>query len=666
MIDINRVGEDWTVEQVEALTDKITHVKPSAFNEANRYLPGSVSSMPGYIRYNVTPYMREIVDCLSTRSPIRDITLMKGVQVAYTTAVLEAAAFYYMAHIKTLPIMYMSADKDLADARIENNFIPMLNESGFGDIIRSSDELSSRKTGKTKKHLQFEGGGYMVPFGAVNANKMRQYSIAIMLKDEVDGWPLTVGRADVKEGDPDKLSDDRTLGYHDTRKILRGSTPLIMGVSKVHKAFLKGDQRKYMVLCNACSFAQFLRWSTLDKITGMIGGMLWDTDGGVLIAESVRYACRNCGHEHFEHDKEKLFSEEHGAHWKPTARPVNPLRRSYHLPAMYSPIGMRPWSSCVADYLEAYDESAERVIDVSAYQVFYNNVLGEPFEIMGSKVYFKNVSAHRRTAYRLGQVPNEYATANSESPILFLTMTVDVHKENLAVAVMGWTKRARCYLVDYWRFETAEAEADCTELESSVWGRLRELIDEKEYEADDGKKYRICLTLIDAGYANDTVVNFCNEWNAGVYPILGRARPAKNQQIKEFGEWETTLKTTGYAITVDHYKDRIADVLRRQWVKESGPQGAYHFNAPVDTTDKQLIELTKETRREKDDGRGNISYEWHRPGNARNELWDLLVYGHAAVEILAYGICIKHFELEKIDWDRLWDYIETERLYFSE
>jgi phage terminase large subunit GpA-like protein len=82
-------------------------------------------------------------------------------------------------------------------------------------------------------------------------------------------------------------------------------------------------------------------------------------------------------------------------------------------------------------------------------------------------------------------------------------------------------------------------------------------------------------------------------------------------------------------------------------------------------TDRQLKELTVETRREKKDDRGNTTYFWHRPGNAQNELWDLLVYGHAAVEILAWQICVRHFELETVDWPRFWDYIDTHELYYQ-
>jgi len=662
MPDIENIGGDWLAEIVDELTDTITHVTPSEFNEETRYLPESVTSIPGYIRYDVNPFMKEIIDCADVNSPVREVNVKKGVQITYTT-LLESVMLYYMAHIKTVPMMYMTADKELATARVENNIIPMLNQSGLADIIRSSDEGNSRKTGKTKDHLQWEGGGYMVPFGAKTADKMRSFSIMVMLKDEIDAWLETVG----KDGDPDALSDDRCSGYWERRKIFRGSTPLIKSASKIEAAYLRGDQRHYMVLCKSCGFPQALRWSTTDKKTGVVGGFMWDMDDGVLNLESVRYCCQNCGEPHHEHDKELLFSPDGGAKWEPTAKPVEPNIRSYHLPAMYSPIGMQPWYKCVSAYLKGFDPISKKVRDIGKYQVFYNNILAEPFEVKGTKVRFTQVSAHRRAVYRLGQIPNKYAAKHSGSVILFLTCQVDVHKNNLAVSVMGWTRDMRCYVIDYWRFEVKNDEDDCSEITSPVWGRLQKLIEETIYTADDGKKYRIISTLVDAGYANDTVTNFCSVYASGVVPILGRDRPEKNQTIKEFTEFTTQAGKIGYKIVVDHYKDRLSPVLRREWVEEAGEQPEYHFNAPVDITDKQLKELTVESRREKKDPKTNVTtYFWYRPGNARNELWDLLGYGHAAVEILAYQICIQHFELKTIDWSKFWDYLENEALYYSE
>lgn len=660
MPKLDTIGREWIIEQVATMPDQIDRITPIKFNEENRYLPQGVSPRPGYIRYDLFPFLVEIIECFDPLSPVREVNLMKGVQTGYTT-LLESILLYYIAHIKTAPGMYITADKELAAGRMENNIIPMINESGFSDLIRSADEGNSRKTGKTKDWLQWDGGGFLIYNGAMNAAKMRQYSVPLMLKDELDGWKREIG----KDGNSDTLTDARLSAYWEVRKILRGSTPLTEP-SMIGEAYHRGDQRKYMVLCKACSFPQEIKQEHINKETGIIGGFQWDMEDGVLILESVRYCCANCGHEHYETDKEKLFAADQGAHWKPTAKPREPNIRSYHLPSFYSPFGFRPWYKCVSDYIEAYDTDERKVKNISKYQEYYNNTLGVPFKVQGAKIRFTSVSAHRRAIYRLGEIPNNYAAKYSGSVILFLTCKVDVHKRNLAVSVMGWTRDARCYVIDYWRFERADDKDDCSELTSPVWGQLRSLIEEKEYTADDGKKYKIVITFVDAGYSNDTVNTFCSDYTAGVYPILGRERTAKNQRIQEFAEFKTQAGTTGYRILVDHYKDRLAPVLRREWVEEAGDQPVYHFNAPVDITDKQLKELTVEYRREKVDDRGNTIYEWYRPGNARNELWDLLVYGHCAVEVLAWSICIQHFELDTVDWPQFWEYLETEKLYFTE
>lgn len=648
------LGADWLKEQTHGMVHKIPRMGPVEYNEKNRYLPAGLTPRPGYIRFDLFPFLREILECFDPKSPVREVDVEKGVQTGFTT-LLESVAFYLIGYIKTEGGMFITAEKELADLRMDNNIIPMLNQSGLGDLIRSSDEGNSRKTGKTSKLIQWDGGGFLVPQGAQNATKMRMTSVPWMFKDELDGWPRDVGQ----DGNSDGLTDDRLSAYWNSRKILRGSTPTVYP-SMIDEAYERGDKRHYYVLCKACSFPQVLRMEHVNEETGVVGGFKWDTQAieGVdqLVLESVRYVCPNCSHEHYETDKERLFATEHGAHWKPTATPRLPDIRSYHLPAFYSPYGFRPWSKCVSDYVESYDTKEKKVTSPSRYQKFYNNVLGKPFRVTGSRVRFESASAHRRMGYAYGQVPNKYAAQYSGSKILFLTMQVDVHLRNLAVTVMGWTVGMRCYTVDYWRLERAGDEDDCGQLSSPVWQKVRDLIEKKRYKADDGTTYGIARTYIDAGYSNDTVCTFCSDYDSGVYPILGRQRAAKNQTVKEFGEFTTQIGTVGYRVNVDHYKDRLAPVLRRTWDEARGVQDFYHFNAPVDVTEKQIKELTVEVRREKADDNGNTFYVWHRPGNAPNEFWDLLVYGDAGVEIWAWQICVQYLELDKINWDKFWEY----------
>lgn len=650
---------DWLAAQFAALTDTLEWMTPSRWAEQKRYLPPSVTGLPGPFRFEVAPYLREPLDCLSVDSPIREVAFMKGVQICATTGILENAVGYCIDHVKTAPVMLVTADAELAKLRMESHITPMLQSSELEHLIKSADEKNSRKQGKTDKKIEWEGGGYLIPFGAQNANKLRSIPIRFLLRDEIDGWPDVVG----KDGDPLKLSMDRTAAYEGSRKILDISTPTIRGQSKIDRQFRRGDQRHYYVCCLSCGFPQVLRWSHTDNATGAVSGITWETENGRLVADSVRYLCQNCGHAHTNEDKTRLLSPDNGAEWRPEAVPEAPHIRSYHLSALYSPVGMQTWAACVLKWLGAWDTEHNRPKDLGELQVFYNNVLGETFELRGEKVRFETVSSHRRHAYALGQVPNKWAAVYCGGPVMLLTCAVDVHKERLSVAVFGWCRGRRAILVDYWQFEGDTSQLD----DPGTWGRLRKLIEGQEYRADDGKRYRISLTLIDCGYLTDHVYQFCAEYHAGVCPVKGRDAPPKSATVKEFSAFTTPMGTVAYSVTVDMYKDRWAPALRRGWDGISvQPHG--HFNAPGDATDAQLKELTVETKRErieKSTGK-RIGFEWHRPSGAANELWDLLVYNSAALDLIAWNICVGQLEGTFVNWEAFYDLCLDRKQFFTE
>jgi phage terminase large subunit GpA-like protein len=258
-------------------------------------------------------------------------------------------------------------------------------------------------------------------------------------------------------------------------------------------------------------------------------------------------------------------------------------------------------------------------------------------------------------------VPNGFATKYCGGPAALLTCAVDVHADNLAVAVFAWCRDRRAVLVDYWRFVGDTEQLD----DPGTWGALRTLIETKEYAADDGKKYRIALTLVDSGYRTDHVHTFCGEYQSGVFPIKGREAPPKNSPIKEFTEYETPGGLLGYHVNVDLYKDRWAGALRRGWDGQS-VQPAGHFNAPLDATDKQLKELTVEVKVElldKETGQ-RVGFQWRRPGGAANELWDLLMYNSAALDLLAWDVCRNQLAADFVSYPDFFDLCEARHLYF--
>jgi phage terminase large subunit GpA-like protein len=658
----------WLAQQFQNLTTKVVVSTPSEWAERCRYLPPSNTNLPGYYRFAVAPYTREIVDCLDVESPIREVAWQKGVQVCATTGVLENCIGYGIEHVRTSPMMLVTATADLAKLRLDSYIMPMIQASGLEPLIQSG-ESDNRKTGKTAKRLEWAGGGFLMLLGAQNPDAMRSLPIRILLRDEVDAYKRAT-----RDGDPMALTFARTKSYEDTRKVLDISTPAEKEASNIEPRFLRGDQRHYFVCCLGCGHPQTLsahrsdaeygltRWRHVDPRTGVCSGFVWQEhpETGRLIPGSTRFLCHKCGHAHTNEDKTRLLAPENGAEWRPTATPVAPHVRSYHLSAFYSPVGMQTWDACVQDFLEAWDMKHNRPRDVQKLQVFYNNVLGETFEAQGDKVQFRQVSPHKRGFYRFGEIPNKWAAEHAGSRVLVVVCTVDVHKTNLAVGVWGWCRGTRPFLIEYRRLEGDTEQLD----DPGTWLELAKLLETQEYTADDGKRYRIEFCLIDSGYRTDTVYRFCEQYPTSVYPVKGREDTGRATAARHFTEFHTPLGKLAFGVTVDFYKDRWAGALRRGYDKSGGLQPETTLNLPSDTTDDQLKELVAEKKVEKRDARGNITFEWHRPNGAPNELWDLLVYGNAALDILANAVS-RDAGFDQVEWEYFWSACERGRFFYE-
>src|SRR5699024_5921676 len=117
-------------------------------------------------------------------------------------------------------------------------------------------------------------------------------------------------------------------------------------------------------------------------------------------------------------------------------------------------------------------------------------------------------------------------------------------------------------------------------------------------------------------------------------------------------------------VMVDLYKDRWSSALRREW-DGVGTQPEGHFNAPGDITDAQLKELTAERKVARTNPTTGeiLGYSWVRPGHVANELWDLLVYNSAALDILAWDFSVNGQKLFAVDWDAFFEACDEDGLF---
>lgn len=653
MLSDDHIAESkiWLIEQFEDLTDTLVDLLPSEYAEQVRYLPPQSTPLPGYYSYDVAPYLREIINCFSPHSPVREVSLMKALQLCATVGIFENAILFYIGHVRNAPIGMATADAEMAKIRMDLYITPMINQSGLDDRIKSSDEKNPRKTGKTDKKIEWEGGGFLVPLGAQNPNKARSLSFQVMLCDEIDAWPDSTG----KSGDPCDRIKGRTAAYETTRKIGWISTPLIAQTSKILKKYEYGDKRKYHVPCKHCGEFQELKFNKTND-DGTCYGVQFTVDGdGNLIENSVVYMCKFCQGTMINEDKTWMLPQ---GKWVATAKSKDPSFRSYHLSAFYSPVGMQTWTAQVQRWLECWDVQNNKSRDVDKLQVFYNEVLGAPYVIGGKQLKLQNVTTHRRTIYNSGDILNSKVKKETGGKIQLLTCAVDVHDKHLDIQVIGWAPRHCFYSIEWLKLE-----GDCEDLESAPWKKLRSLIEEKEYTADDGRKYRIELTFIDSQYKTDVVHNFCSEYEGGVMPIRGTELPLKGTTFKEFSEFKSKTGQIGFNITTTIYKDRLAAALKKDWDGLS-LQPNRHPNFPSDYPDQFFKELTVERKQEIKDGNTGktLGFRWV----GRNaHAWDTMVYNSAAIDILAINYYMDILGFEQMDWPRFWQMCEEEALFWQ-
>jgi len=637
----------WFANRVRAVQDTVVRMTPSEWGETNRYLPPGVTPFSGPFSFALTPYLREIVDCMDKDSPIREVYAMKGAQIGFTAGVMENALGYWMGHVRNAPMMYVTETDDLLKARLDLHIKPMLRQSGLGDLAQSQDERNKRKSGEVGTRMEW-AGGFFLGAGAQSTAKLSSFPIRVGVLDEVDKWPLTLRGV----GCPVANARARTFAYDEMAKILAGSTPAFSQTSKILPLYKSGDCRKYFVPCRRCGEMQFLEWTGRNE-DGTAYGILYDAPEGKLVEGSVRYVCKFCQGEFHNDDKTWFLAN---GEWRPTQDPDGPHIRSYFLPSLYSPAGMRSWESVVYAWLAAWDVINNGVKDGEKLHAFYNNDRGVPYTMQGQRVKIAEVLPHQRQFYTAGTVPNEYAQRFGGGIVQLVTAAIDVHEKHIDYAAYGWSPGQRP-----WGLAWKVFEGDTDDINTGAWQALYEFLIGVKFVSDDKRLYYPEATLIDSQHKQDKVFDFCDRFDGGLVPISGRKNPIKDSLVKEYTRWKSEVDgRIGFHIATSIYKNRLNNMLRREWDGQS-LQPEWHPNFPIDYPHEFFKQLCAEVRVQLQDKTTKKfqGYSWENPGNAANHTWDLTVYNMAALEILARHTCETELELEDgLDWDEFWAYCE--------
>jgi phage terminase large subunit GpA-like protein len=488
----------------------------SEWADAKRVL-SEMSAEPGPWRTQRVPYAREIMDALSVGDPCQEVVLMKGTQVAGTE--IGNNWIGYIIDVAPGPAMMVMPTSNTGKRSSKTRLAKMIEST---PALREKISERSRDKSNSTTLKEFAGGALAVA-GANSAAELKSMPIRFLFMDELDEYPDDVDG----QGPADELAEKRTDTFV-RKKIYKASTPTVRGRSKIETAFKRGDQRRYYVPCPHCKAEQVLKWSQVRWDTRRARELHCTECGTIAEAAEGADVCTSCGATappegfverdtgeiedvHYECGQcaepipefHKTWMLESGRWIAESPGPGRP--KSYHLSALYSPLGWFSWRDAVRKRLEADKDPTGELL-----KVWTNTVIAETYSEASEQPSDLDIK-HRAEAYRPGSVPMGG---------LMLSASVDVQVDRIETVVKAWGRGEESWLVQY-QVIHGDTETD------APWAALDEFLQLK-FKHESGAPMRILAAAVDSGFRTQKVYDFCRRRvHRHVFPVKGMSREGK-------------------------------------------------------------------------------------------------------------------------------------------
>lgn len=566
-------------------------IRLSQWAQENYVLSPESSAETGH--FKPFPFQVGILDAI-TDPEVTRVSVLKSARVGWTK-ILNIATAYYMVED---PCAVMMVQPTLSGARrySKEELGPMLRDCPSVAKIFGGGKWKDARD--TILHKSFPGGSVSM-VGANSGEGFRMVSRRVLELDEVDGYPLSAG----DDGDQIALTIRRSEHFWN-RKILMGSTPLVEQTSRITKAYLAGDQRRFYVPCPHCGRMDFLVFRESEN-----GGhfMAWPSSE----PEKAHFVCgHGCGSA-IEH--ESKFDMVSAGEWR-AKRPMVDGHASFWIWAGYSFSPNAGWGQLAREFVEANKGGVETL------RTFMNTVIGEAWIEKGEAPDWEKIQARAE----------DYDASLMSALDLTLTMGVDVQKNRLVYEVVAWDEEFRS-----WSLEYGEIFGDPNGDE--VWEELDKI------RASEWFGKSIKMTAVDSGaIATTRVYEYSKEkGHQRVMAVKGGHNtqrtiiaPPNKVEITKSGKLlgKTLLFMVGGSLIKP---DIYAWLNVKRGDSKIGPRGMCHF--PKGYPDKYYQELTAEHLVAVMKRTGFETYEWRLLPNRENHVLDCRVYARAAAARLNVG-----------------------------
>ncbi len=654
-------------EVLDCARHLISNIKPADWNELHRVMTSDVSPFPGPFNYNRTPYLREVVNCMSPDHPASKIAVMKGAQIGFSTGVIEAAIVWIISQ-NPGNILFLTGHADLAEEAMNKKIDQAIDSCGLRNLIRPNVlRAKNMRTGDTNKSKEFPGGSLQAG-SASNHKLLKQRSVRFGFIDDYDG-----AKASSKEsGATTELIEQRFAAYSQKMKLFYISTPELKSTSNIEPVYLLGDQRKYFIPCPCCGEYIYLGWNIQVKGSeNEKAGITWQLDAAnKLIDSSVGYICQECGK--FFTDKDKYELNLLGE-WRPTAEPSEIGYYSYHISSLYAPPGMYDWAHYVRQYLAANPINEPQ--KVAKMKTFTNIVLGETFEELGESPQ-ANELAKNTMPYDIGIIPESLSIRHGNGRIVLLTLACDINgledDARLDYEIVGWSESGSSYSITEGSIGTFipreglnKADRDRWTYQfnkhNSVWPEFDKILS-KEYFTDTGRKTRIYMAGVDCGYLDKYTSVYIDKSNYNVIGLKGKDAEKYIRFGVDVPSFRVAKERSNlYLVEVNQLKDELAELMKLKYDERADPTqppGFLNFPNPAQGkyTFKNYFQHYEAEHRIIENKEGQpIASRWVKKNTVvQNHKFDCRVYGMVLRDIMVAMVC-RELKIKNYTWG---DYVK--------
>lgn len=543
----------------------------SQWAEAHRRLPVSSASHGARWSNATAPYLIEPMD--ATLDPtVRTLVIQGASQVGKSEAIHNAVGFWMQHDPST--VLWIMPSFDDAKRR---------SRGALADMIRSTpalrDVVRGRKTPRGSEQLaestlleKVYPGGSLILAGSGTPNSFAGISARRVVADEFERFAV------LDEGAADVLLMNRVESFYDGLGVFI-STPLLVD-GPTDAKFKTTDQRRFFLRCETCGREDYTTWSNTER---------FNVTYTAKDASTARLTCAGCGTHHDEPARRRMVAA--GA-WRPTATPVDPTARGYHVPGMISTLGAVTLERMVQKWLSA------RANGPMALLSFVTTTLAEAWEDRGKKL----------DPHVLATRLEDFGEVDAPAGVICITCGVDVQIDRFVLQMIGWGLGGESWVLD-----VREIPGDPTLAE--VQANLLSVLDEK-YTHANGLSLPILITAIDSGYLPEKVAyQFAFKRPRRIAAIKGVGGKFGEPSILKYDPRQaaTANAVQPVLLNVDGLKLEVAlglEMAKPEGIVAALP-GYMHLNRRR-CDENYLAQLCAEHREKKN---GRLVWVRDRPGN---------------------------------------------------